>query len=121
MATNIVEALCHTLPAEYRTIAVSAAEAAPIAGREILRSVASARPELRPLLNHELAKYARGTLSVPFILDRAQMAQAKTLTSEAQQTARPLTLDATPFGNPNGGHPNNGNNGLHGGRNYAKP
>lgn len=123
MAARIVEALCKTCPEQYCSIACAAAEAVPTAGTQIVSAVGSARPDLQSFLEHELARSGQTARSVSLLLDRARQAQTNTNAPDlgSKQAPRPLASDFSAAPNPNGGHPKNGDNGWHGGRNYARP
>jgi UDP-GlcNAc:undecaprenyl-phosphate GlcNAc-1-phosphate transferase len=124
-APEIVKAVSSVIPDDYRSIALAAAKVAPSASTGILRAIGRIRPELRPYIDEEIAKYGRRTPSVSRCLARAEIAQArdaadalarKSDSPSSPQGGRPLSLliplDQKP---PRGGEP------LPGGRNYARP
>jgi hypothetical protein len=121
LGANIVCAMCKAVPECYPTVAVSAAEVTPAATKEILRSVGTARPLLAPQLAREIANYDREMPPVALVLNRAAAHQTNPPAPGVDKVARPNALEFSASTNSNQGHPKNGGNGTHGGRNYAKP
>lgn len=130
-AGRVVSAVCGVVPRQYRSVAVAAAEGAPTAGKDILRSVGAVRPELKPYIEREVAGYGLTVPPVGTTLDLAAMAQAKNAyTTEAGAVAATDPAPASPGGLPaippvvTPGHSapqSNDPGGPIGGRNYARP
>ncbi len=78
-AGKIVAAVSGAVPGSYRTVAVAAAQAAPTAGKDILKSVGTSNPELKPYIDRELAGYGLSLPPVAVTLDQAATAQAKSI------------------------------------------
>jgi hypothetical protein len=116
MAAHILEAVCDALPQQCATLAIAAAQVTPKAEKEILRS-----PALRARLAQQIQNYQRDAPSVALILEHARRAQTNAATATPGQITRPVRLSSEPAGKPDEGHSNNGGNGWHGGRNYARP
>jgi hypothetical protein len=124
-ASQIVEFLCAVVPAEYSDIAIAASRLAPVRSKAILKVVEEIRPELKPYLEFELAKYQRTQPPVPDCLAQAELAQRQAV---AAQRGGWGASPAAPRGGPPitppgqlGSNPPKGGASPPGGRNYARP
>src|SRR6185369_8148109 len=84
----IVTRMGRVVPADLMRVAIAASEAAPGAGSDIVRAVASLRPGLKPYLDRELARCAPAMPSVSRCLDRAQASQLRDATEIALANSR---------------------------------
>jgi hypothetical protein len=121
MAGSIVGALCKAAPESYESVAIIASQQPPGEEREILRSVAAAQPALGPPLDFELAKYERAIPPVALILSPIPLAPTNAAMNGAGALTQPLAATSSPSPKPKDDHADNGGNGWHGGRNYARP
>jgi hypothetical protein len=135
---RIVTSVCNAAPNEFRRIALAAEEIAPNSRQEIIGSIGSSLPELKPYLDRETRLYGHVAPPVALALDRATIARSSDMITNAPSNASPEAVVQSPSnpspaekpdgnepkggGNGNGNGSGNGNgNGQHGGRNYAKP
>jgi hypothetical protein len=127
-AAEIVVAVCSVTPAEYRNVVLAAARAAPCLNKEILKAVGVVRPDLKPFIEIELARYPRANPSVSRCLDRAELAQARaaaagaglgTSSGRVPQSGGPRSPLLPP--GHGGSLPPRGDEVPPGGRNYARP
>jgi hypothetical protein len=121
-AGKIFTAVCAAVPKEWAGIAIAVSEAAPTSGKDILKSVGSVEPSLKPYIDKELAGYGFAPPPVAATLNRVAGNVAKD--SSASPASRAAVSGAPyvpPAGTASGAQPNLGNPPYKGGRNYAVP
>jgi guanyl-specific ribonuclease Sa len=90
-AGKIVAALIKEFPKDYSVIAIAGAEGAPLAGREILSSVADNVPALQPAIQGAIAMFAADDSNIPVLAIMSQI----NLNNQAPATAVPVSLTPT--------------------------
>jgi hypothetical protein len=89
-AAKIAVSVCRAVPISYRNIAVASAQGAPGSGQDILRSIASAFPELKPGIDAALLGYGANPPSVAAVLDSVKpSASGATILSANQSPGSP--------------------------------
>jgi len=100
-AADIVVGVCRAVPAQYELVALAVFEAVPRSGKEILRGVAIAQPELKVRIDQVVAGYKGNVPSVALVL-----AQAKGIAAGAGAGAGagpgpdPIRIAPVPLGGP---------------------
>ncbi len=133
-AGKIAASVCRVAPNAYRNVAVAVAQAVPGAGAELLKSIASLFPELKPGIEAALVGYGANPPSVAAVLDSLKL-NPSVMASESPAASNPdlpqtqgfsrgPTL-APPYvpisGTPANVTPSTSGTVPQGGRNYAAP
>jgi phage tail protein X len=71
-AADIVAGVCRAAPAQYEGVAVAVSEVGPGLGKEILRGVAIAQPDLKVPIDRVVAGYSGHVPSVALVLTQAK-------------------------------------------------
>jgi len=123
---EIVASICAAVPNEFLRIALAAEETAPSSRQEIIKSIGVSLPTLKPYLEREVALYGRGAPPLALALERATLAHSQAMRTNALSELAPrIVSENLPASqtseSPPSNAPKGGDNGHHGGRNYAKP
>jgi hypothetical protein len=109
-AADIVVGVCRAVPAQYEAVAVAVSEVVPRSGKEILRGVTIALPELKVRIDQVVAGYNGNVPSVALVVAQAKGLAASAARAPGETPVRPLV---SPPPNPgNGGTTPPGHGGI---------
>jgi hypothetical protein len=97
---DVVAGVCRAVPAQYESVAIAVAEAVPGSGKEILKAVETAEPDLKISIDQVLLQYTGYVPSVALVLAQAKPTTATGVPDGASaniRTNHPANPDYTRY------------------------